>query len=502
MKKLCSRCLTELTNNEKICPVCGLKRSRNYKKLTFITLSIALPFIALFAIFSYIASSQTKEKVANNFYIALSDRDSNMLKDIVIHQDGSKISSIEAQAITDLITEIGEIEVEKLFYPIEKNALLNTYKMTADAVSLATVESPLHASIKNLNTKKLVPGKYEVTISYEDVFSSASTKNLTIVKPETSFNKNLNLIDVKVSSTRNFPILFFNTLDLKIGNTTLPLSELVAMNNFTAIERSNKKFEIINNLPWGEISSGERKFSNQLNLDFLPIVSEKQSDQLKKITTTTLNDIANKHKPLDNTSDFLQNNTPVFMTQLSNETKITEFEEQSILTNKKGEIIGAFFYLITDDAHEMNVVFSFDKPSKKWKLEVLFSTDFVDTDTPYNYYSKNFHDAFYDKTALTGLSAEQLKFWLNGFYFYEAVSATSKPISEQKKIKNYDKYLACSTLKDSEVKNVKVVTNDKITIQSIDYCYDETSYEVTTTMSRDHTNYWILDSIDNKRKIE
>lgn len=502
MKKLCSRCLTELSNNEKTCPVCGLKRSKNYKKLTFISLSITLPFIALFAIFSYIASSQTKEKVADNFYNALSERDTSALKKIIVHEDGSKISGIEAQAITDLITKVGEIEVEKLFYPIENNRLLNTYKMTASPVSLATVEHPLNASIKSLNTKKLMPGNYAVTVSYEDIFSSASTRNLTITKPQTSFIKNFNLIDVEVSPIRNFPILFFHTLDLKINDKIIPLSKLISMNNFTAIEGGNTEFEIINNLPWGAVSSGKRKFSNQLNLDFLPIVTEKQANELKKITTTTLNNIANNEKPIKDTSDFLQNNPPVFIKKISSENNITEFEEQSIFTNKKGEIVGAFFYLITEDALEMNALFSYDKTSEKWILEVLFSTDFVDTDPPYNYYKDSFHDAFYDKTDLKGLSAAQLNYWLEGFYFSEAASATAKPLSEQKKIKNYDTYLACESLKDTKVKHVKVITNDKVTIQSIDNCSDETRYEVTTTMSRDHTNYWILDSIDYKRKIK
>lgn len=502
MKKLCNRCLTELTNNERICPICGLKRSRNYKNFIVISLSITLPLIALFAIFSYIASSQSKEKIAADFYLALSERDANALKKIIVHEDGSKISAIEAVAITKIITEIGEIEVEKLFYPIEHNKLLNTYKMTAFPVSLAHVEQPLSASIQNLNTEKLMPGNYPITISYDTIFPSSTSRNLTIVKPQTSFIKDFNLIDVEVSSIRNFPILFFNNIDLKIKDTVAPLSEVIALKNFTAIEGHSSEFEIINNLPWGVVSSGKRKFSNQLNLDFLPIVTEKQADHLKNMTTSALNSIAANEKPMKNTSTFLQNNPPVFMKKISTENKITEFEEQSIFANKNGEIVGAFFYLITDDALEMNALFTYDKPAEKWSLEILFSNDFVDSDTPYDYYKDSFHDTFYDKTDLHDLSAAQLNYWLEGFYFSEAVSATAKPLAEQNKIKNYNKYLACTSLKDAEVTDVKVITNDQVIIQTVDTCYDETSYEVTTTMSRNHTNYWVLDSINNKRKIE
>lgn len=220
MTKLCPTCLTELHKKQRQCPVCGVKQKRSYKKFSIITASIALPLLLLTGILTYIIQSHSETTMQQKFADALANRDSKTLQKIVMHEDTSAITKKESQAITKLIADLGEVEVEKFFYPVQSNALLPLYKMTAENVSIAPVDAPLQLDDSKMNLSKLVPGKYDVSVNFEDILKSEKTITLQVTAENTKLNADIHYRKVEVFSEEHFPFQAFSNISVEMNGKT------------------------------------------------------------------------------------------------------------------------------------------------------------------------------------------------------------------------------------------------------------------------------------------
>lgn len=501
MSRLCKKCLHELHNKEKTCPICGTKMKSNFLKFTKIACFSAIPLALLVSIFLYIAHSNSKPSITEKFSTSLSERDTDQLQKLIIHQDGSAISKVEAQAVIALIKEIGEIEVEQLFFPVQTNKLLDIYKITAHPVSFAPLEEHFALVLKDTDVKNLIPGKYKLKITHEDTLNSDFQLNVAVTEKNTVLPQQLHLRKIKLRDNDSFPIQFFNQTRIKMNDTIARLEDIVTDEDLSVFSYQMPQYQIVSTWPWGDISSEKKTLVEDIIIGTLPIVSKEDKKVFSKMLTETLTALSENKMPTKYTSKDFQKNLPILEEVLPSPIKISFIEEQFVTQNKEGLPNGGGFHAMTKDGMELDVVFGYEMKKKEWLIHSLYSPLFSNQEELMNRYDEDFQDALYVENDLYTLTKPQLKFLFTSLYttqfmyYPELLSSKSEKVDERLYGCTNGNYVS------TDIQSVSIQDNDHVKIQALDTCSDEEQFVSTTLLNRAYPNVWEIKKIESRTKF-
>lgn len=507
MTKLCPTCLTELHKKQRQCPVCGVKQKRSYKKFSIITASIALPLLLLTGILTYIIQSHSETTMQQKFADALANRDSKTLQKIVMHEDTSAITKKESQAITKLIADLGEVEVEKFFYPVQSNALLPLYKMTAENVSIAPVDAPLQLDDSKMNLSKLVPGKYDVSVNFEDILKSEKTITLQVTAENTKLNADIHYRKVEVFSEEHFPFQAFSNISVEMNGKTTTMEELSKQENFTIFNYKNPKYTIQVDWPWGKTTADKKILVEQIDLTTLPLLSEKQQKDILALLNDTLNALRKDQVNKETTTKYFQKNIPKLKDKEATADSLSLYylEENNILMKKDGTLAGLSIYSDTANEEVLYAQLTYDKTSKKWFVHTLDGEIFEENPKLAQITEDTYYDPTFFMYDITKMSEAQLKFMFKAFYYSYLRSAHMHDFYDDKEqSKDYDNLNVCfdDRYKKTWVKQVDVINPDEVKITSTDTCVNGESYVATTVLYREDPIQWKLKTIEPRKLIE
>lgn len=502
MNKLCPKCLHELQEQERVCPICGTKLKRNYAKFLKIIFSIAIPFTLLISIFFYIAFANSETSVSEKFFTSLSERDVEQLQKLIVHEDGTAISKTEAKAVIALIENLGEIEVEKFFFPVKNNSLFNLYKMTAKSVSFTSLKAPFSLHLKDASFHNLIPGKYTVQVLHKGTLTSNIDLQVAVTKKNTELPQKLQLRKISLEDSNTFPIQFFNQIKIKMNDSVASLSELAKEKDLSVFNYQIPQYEIIATWPWGEVSSNKKTLVNNINISSLPTVSPKKLKEFSQMTVDTLTAIGNDKKLPNYLSEQFKQSLPNTYLIFPLPIDLSFLEENSIKVNKKGIANGIGFTTMTADGEHLNIVLGYDEKKKSWFIQSIINLSSTLNNEEYqNEYDENFQDAFYVTIDLATLSPEQLIFLFGSIYKDHLMYYRLEMESVNKKVDA--KLYGCSNgeYDGADIKSVKILNKDRVELQTIDTCQNNETYATTTIFQREPINYWQVKSIESRKKL-
>lgn len=506
MKKLCPTCLTELEKKQRQCPICGTKQRRSYKKALRMTTFLLAPLLLVALILSYINHNHSATAVQEKFANALANRDDKTLKKLVIHEDSTAITSVEAKAITKLIEEIGEVEVEKLFYPTKNNRFLSIHKMTSKTVSLANIKEPLHLSITGSDQHKLVPGKYNVTISYEDTLKSVLTKKIVVTKKETPVHADIHFRKTSVKTETAFPITAFNDISIKMNGQTSSLEELAKKQEIQVFNYQLPTYTIQVKLPWGNIIGEKQKLAQSIDVTNIPLLNKAQQKKITELLHTTIQNMKNDTVDEKVFTKTMAGHLPTLRETGSHQHKITYLEGERLLVTKNLETAGVSVAAYTSLDEMLYAYVIYDKKTANWKIDFLtgeiFESQELDTlDVP----EMTYIDPSYAPIDITNFSESQLNFFFNSEYFFQLQLAAYPEFTRKNDIpKTYHYLKACekSSYEKTFVKKVDILDDNLVQIHSEDTCVTGEVYQATSILKRNGTSNWFFKELKPRKLIK
>lgn len=503
MPNLCPTCLSTLQKSDKICTVCGTKVKKNWKKPLKIS-SIALIILALLsAPLLYLKWHFSSENVATSFYEALENRDVQSIKSLVVHKDQTTISNTEAQAVIDLITELGEIEVDQFFSNTEQNGFLKLYKMTAEPVSIKPVKKPLQFKIKDANPSNLIPGKYNVTLTKEDTLISKVNETVLVQKKNTTLPKIPKLQTISVAQAYNFPLIAYDSLSVTLNGKTTSLDEMIINEPITIFYDKLPSYQIIGSWPWGKVTSDSYHLDDGISFEVIPFINDKQADQLKKISHDVLTDLSAGRETKKQVSSFFRSTKKQLLPPLKDDFKIEYFSAVDLTVDDQGEVNGVYS-TFSSDSIQYNAHFIFDEASLQWQLNDLKSNNLVETDdftsaTNANYTLSRIYDI-----PFTEMNEGQLKILIRKIYIFN-VGFPSPSVDSSDQPKAKPSFPACSEVlfyDDWEIVSVHVLNATEVEVNSINTCIDGMQYDATTVVKKNGHDNWLFRESKPRQKIQ
>lgn len=503
MPNLCPTCLNTIKKEEKICTICGTKVKRNWKKPLKIS-SIALIILALLSTpLLYLKWHFSSEKVAASFYEALENRDVQSIKSLVVHEDQTTISTTEAKAVIDLITELGEIEVDQFFSSTQQNSFLKLYKMTADPVSIKPVEKPLQFKIKDADPSNLIPGKYNVTLTKEDTLISKVNETVLVQKKNTTLPKIPKSQTLSVAQAYNFPLITYDSLSVTLNGKTTSLDEMIQNEPVTIFYNKLPIYQIIGNWPWGKVTSDSYHLDDGISFEVIPFINEKQERQLVELSHDVLSDLSAGRETKKQVSSFFRSTKKQLLSPLRDDFKIEYFSAVDLTVDDQGKINGVYS-TFSSDSIQYNVHFIFDEASLQWQLNDLKSNNLMETDDFTSATNANYTLSRVYEIPFTEMNDGQLKILIRKIYtFNVGFPSPSVDYSDHPQAK--PSFPACSEVlfyDDWEIVSVHVLNATEAEVNSINTCIDGMQYDATTFIKKNGHDAWLFRESKPRQKIQ
>lgn len=495
MEKLCTKCLHQLEEKEKVCPICGEtqkkpKKSRQFRLPIIIVGAAALVFGLIFLLNSFNSAAKTEEA----FSSILSDRNIKKIQKAIVHRDGSEINTTEAQAIADLVKEIGEVKTEQLFHSIQTSRIFNTYKMTSDEMKIATKEKEYAVTIKDVELEHLLPGKYNATVhSVGEPLKTSYETTVSVTQKNSELKNPPYLRDLKIEKSGTFSTHYFDKIEIQLNDERISLRKLVESYPLHTLSPDLSEYQIIGHWPWGEVVSPILPLE-VIDLSELSLVSTKQNEQLIEIIKDTVNKIEqNKLAETETTDIFKNNNVKVSSEKIG---EINSLFAHSLYVNEENEIKGVSASFNSDIMNGF-AKFIYDAENKAWKLHEVVGDGFQSE----NIESAIFADQF--EKNLDQLSPNQLLFLFEDEY---ADALYSLPYEKYNKVA-FKQLPVCFknnyslTEEKPQVNRVEALEDEKVKIYSTDVCFNSNSYESETILVKEQFR-WVIDQIVKREIIK
>lgn len=503
MIKLCRTCLNELKPGQKICPICGTKTTKKMKFPLKLVASLLALLLLLVGTTFYLRWSNSAAKTEDGFYTALANRDVSAIQKLTVHEDSSKISTVEAQAIVGLIGSIGEVEVDKLFSPIKTNRLTSSYKMSAKTVSVAPVPSEYELSMPGVTPSKLVPGKYKITVINDKILRSKYEELIDVQKKNKKLDLDSKFKAVDISDTYYFPLQAYNFIEISMNGKSTSLDDIVKNAPVEIFDYKLPSYKIIANWPWGKIESPSRNFVEYISLENLPYLDKKQQKQLKYILQKTLENLSDDIAITEYVTEHFKSFPPTLIKKAKNPVTISKFQVSDITVNKE-ESVNGIYTSFSNDSNEFNAHFFYDSKNQKWQLNDLSGLniqheDSIISSNSSDYFLSRMHDIPLDK-----LNDGQLKILFKNVYSIKmSFPAVEVDNSTTSKAKNT--IAACSKAiyyKNFTIQSIDVLTKDSAKIKSLDTCIDSSKYLATNILTRNGYSDWAFQEIKPRQKLQ
>lgn len=495
MEKLCTKCLHQLGEKEKVCPICGEtqkkpKKSRKFRLPIMIAGAAVLVFGLIFLINSFNSAAKTEEA----FSSILSDRNIKKIQKTIVHRDGSDINTAEAQAIADLVKEIGEVKTEQLFHSIQTSRIFNTYKMTSDEMSIATKKKEYAVAIKDVELEQLLPGKYNATVhSVGEPLKTSYETTVSVTKKNSELKNPPYLRDLKIDKPGSFSTHYFDKIEIQLNDERISLRKLVESYPLHTLSPDLSEYQIVGHWPWGEVVSPILPLE-AIDLTELSLVSKKQNEQLLELLKDTINKIEhNKLAETETTDTFKNNNVKVSSKKIG---EINSLFANFLYVNEDNEIKGVSAYYNTDTT-DGSAKFVYDAEKKTWALhEVVgdgFQSEHLETAILTDQFEEN----------LDQLSPNQLLFLFEEEY---ANAIYSLPFEKYNKVA-FKQLPVCFknnhslTEEKPQVNRVEALDDGKIKVYSTDVCLNSNSYESETILVKEQFR-WVIDQIVKRELIK
>lgn len=495
MEKLCTKCLHQLGEKEKVCPICGEtqkkpKKSRQFRLPIMIAGAAVLVFGLIFLINSFNSAAKTEEA----FTSILSDRNIKKIQKAIVHRDGSKINTAEAQAIADLVKEIGEVKTEQLFHSIQTSRIFNTYKMTSDEMSIATKRKEYAVAIEDVDLEQLLPGKYNATVhSVGEPLKTSYETTVSVTKKNSELKNPPYLRDLKIDNSGAFSTHYFDKLEIQLNDERISLRKLVESYPLHALSPDLSEYQIVGHWPWGEVVSPILPLE-VIDLTNLSLVSTKQSEQLLELLKDTINKIEhNKLAETETTDTFKNNNVKVSSEKIG---KLNSLFAYFLYVNEENEIKGVSASFNSDIMNGF-AKFIYDAENKTWKLHEVVGDGFQSEHIESAISADQFEES------LEQLSPNQLLFLFEDEY---ANALYSLPFEKYNKVA-FQQLPVCFKNNHSlseekpQVNRVEALKDGKVKVYSTDVCFNSNSYESETILVKEQFR-WVIDQIVKRELIK
>jgi len=495
LEKLCTKCLHQLGEKEKVCPICGEtqkkpKKSRQFRLPIMIAGAAVLVFGLIFLINSFNSAAKTEEA----FTSILSDRNIKKIQKAIVHRDGSKINTEEAQAIADLVKEIGEVKTEQLFHSIQTSRIFNTYKMTSDEMSIATKRKEYAVAIEDVDLEQLLPGKYNATVhSVGEPLKTSYETTVSVTKKNSELKNPPYLRDLKIDNSGAFSTHYFDKLEIQLNDERISLRKLVESYPLHALSPDLSEYQIVGHWPWGEVVSPILPLE-VIDLTNLSLVSTKQSEQLLELLKDTINKIEhNKLAETETTDTFKNNNVKVSSEKIG---KLNSLFAYFLYVNEENEIKGVSASFNSDIMNGF-AKFIYDAENKTWKLHEVVGDGFQSEHIESAISADQFEES------LEQLSPNQLLFLFEDEY---ANALYSLPFEKYNKVA-FQQLPVCFKNNHSlseekpQVNRVEALKDGKVKVYSTDVCFNSNSYESETILVKEQFR-WVIDQIVKRELIK
>lgn len=452
--------------------------------------------------FLYLRWHNSAEKTEDAFYTALANRDVSAIKKLTIHEDYSPITTTEAKAIVDLITTLGEIEVDQLFSPIVNNEVMNSYKMMAPTVSIAPLEPAYELEMPGVNPSKLVPGKYKVTVINDGILRSKYKGLVDVKMKNTEIPMKKKYREVNISNTYTFPLQAYNFIEISMNGKSTSLDEIIQNEPVDILDYKLPSYQIIGNWPWGKTKSSSFNFVDYISLDLLPYLDNKQENQLKSVLHKTLTDLSEGIVIQNYVTEHFKSFPPKLVKTVAASEKITAFNIMDLTVDSEETINGIYTTFSLGEDH-FNAHFLYDLKNNKWQLNELSGSTIAFEDSTLFANSSNYTLARLHDIPMTALNDGQLKILFKNVYSI-STSFPAKEVDLSRKPKVKNTIAACSKAvyyKEFKIQSIDVLNEQKAKVHSIDTCVDHEKYRATNLVIKNGYNDWQFQEIEPREKI-
>lgn len=228
--------------------------------------------VILIGISIWAQSYQSPDAVHKRFYKAVVENNPSAIQKLVVHENGSRSTKGEAEALIELVEEDGEYVLDELFsiqphgkfllvYQANKVQAIDQFAYYPDSVkgltfSFNDVEPDIR---KNTLHGPLIPGKYNVEAVFEgDYGETTKSGEITLDEyygDETWLDMDINIAEVTFY-VENYDDFKQEDILIKLGKEELPINEdgeTKPVGPF--ILDGSQQVQTVINMPWGKVES-------------------------------------------------------------------------------------------------------------------------------------------------------------------------------------------------------------------------------------------------------
>lgn len=490
--KLCPTCLHEINKKMKICPVCASKIPRGHRTVRKIMPTVISFLLLLVLTLFFIHKSQSEQTITSKFEESIADRDWQSLQRLIIHADHSTITKIEAQAVTNLIEVMGEVDLIALFKVVETNPFLKTYKIQAPEVSLLLQEDTFRYAIKDADSSNLIPGIYAVeATASSDLLPTTKTIQTKITAKNT---KIAHLLATSRVMFPNTPITGFHAINIKINDQITPMTTLLNEAPIQVFLGNFIEFQYILKAPWGTITSQPEIIDNLFNQSGIKYIQEKQKKDILK-------SINNAHKYFTNhpyDTSLLTKKTLNQPLKFEDIVDIDDFSILSLTLDKMNKING--FHAIYSAQVEGNNVqlianFLYDERKKLFIVDGIYSDQLPSNNISISNHSLQ-QQISYDVTLF---SPVQLKSYFKTIY--PNALAFYSPDSPKKLVTTTGENMIYQNLQHFSTEKINVIDSNTVKMTTINV-YNNARYEVHSLFEMDENYNWFITEIEPMKLLQ
>lgn len=295
MKRFCKECGKEAKQNHKVCVHCGTplvqtraeqkaatKTSHSKKPMprkTKIVWGIAIGIFALLiGVHMWANSYLSKESVENKFEVAIKENDPKTLAKLLVHEDGSSISTEEAEAFMKLVKDEGKGVLDGLFeisFDHKLFGIYDTYKVEVidQFVYYDDRVDDLTFSFNNQKVSEfeweedyttygpLAPGIYSIEATFKGEYGETTAKDtVTLAYDERNYTQIGQ--DIPISKV-TFYVENYEQFDVSQAHILIDDQKIAISDEGTTEEvgplilGGSQTVKTVVTMPWGEVTSDE-----------------------------------------------------------------------------------------------------------------------------------------------------------------------------------------------------------------------------------------------------
>jgi len=480
MKIFCQECGNPLKSEDVVCKDCGTriiqpqKVSKNpmtKKQKTYFSIIGAIIVILIgFSVWSN--SYYSKESTSKRFTEAIGQKDAKSLANLIVHEDGSKIIPIEAEALAKLVEREGKRSIEDYFSIQPHGKFLGVFqKHKVEMINqYAYFEGPLKPLTFQFNKKvvkeedrgddfvlfgPLSPGIYDVETKFENEFGKGLTTSEIYMwnseGDQTWIPVELPIVEV-MFEVENYSNSVMKNVSVIVNEVEIPV-DVEGVTEFIGpiLLDGTQKAKIVVEYPWGEVASENMMIDSEHQYLSATIFTKEQEteianlflqfgEELAKAKATNSIDVFttitddNKEIIQDQMLNYYINNDVYYsgqIEQMNMDANLVELLEDrpALYVNAELEYKEANYSITETPEFESQLypfVFeiTYDEQQKKWLIQSEYERGYVDNPTHVLKGSGTVHEPNGEK--ITTAKVEHVKNELDVFmesYVYASVDA-------------------------------------------------------------------------------